>query len=116
MRTILPFVSKTIGSCVGENNHGLEVRSLLGSHKGIGHDYDHIARLGLSRGSSIEADDTTALFTGNNVCIKTLAIIIIHDPDPLAFEYTRSLEKQGIDSDASYIVQIRLSHCDTVNL
>lgn len=110
------ILDKTISVSVGEYHFRLEPGGFLGRHHSITHDDNDIARLYFAGGSSIETDNPTASFAGDNIGVEAFAIIVVNDEHPLAFADSCGVEKITVDCDAADIVEACLCHFDTVDL
>ena len=98
----------------GEDNARLEGASLLEIHERIGYDYDRIAHDNLACSRAIEADAAAAALATNDVCLETLAIVIVHNLHLLACNDSGRIHQILVDGDAAHVVEIRLRNGDTV--
>ena len=100
----------------GEDDARLEGASLLEIHERIGYDYDRIAHDNLACSRAIETDAATAAFATDDVCLETLAIVIVHHLHLLACNDSGRIHQILVDGDTADVVQICLRNSYAVNL
>ena len=93
---------------VREDNTGLEGLGLLWCHLGVSHDNDSVANLHLTSCGTVQADASTLPGTGDDVCVKAFAIVVVHDVNSLAGEKPCGVHEVLVDGDAAHVVEVGL--------
>ena len=80
---------------VGEHDGRLECAGLFRGHECIRHDDYHVTRLNLACGSAIEANLALATLALDDISIKELAIVVVHDIHTLALNDAGGIQSLG---------------------
>ena len=100
----------------GEDDGGLEQRRLVGCHQCVRHDDDGIAYVYEVRCGTVDADAPGSALPGDDVCLETRTVIIIHHLHTLTGIDISRLHQRLVDRDAAYIIKVRLGDTDAVDL
>lgn len=78
-------------------------------HKAVSDDDNSITNQNFTCSSTVQADNTAATLTGNNIGFQTVTVVVVNDLYTLARKNTGQLQQLAVDSNAAIYSSLRVT-------